>query len=222
MDKREFKDRLFERFAGVAKAIASPKRIELIELLAQTERTVEWLAAATGMTVANTSQHLQVLRAARLVEARKDGLYVHYRLASPAVRELYRGLRAVAEERDAEVDRLVRSFFGDRAGLEPVAMPDLLDRARRGEVVVIDVRPGEEFAAAHIAGARSVPLASLDDVLPDLPRSRPVVAYCRGPYCVLADEAVKRLRSLGIDAARMDGGLPEWEAAGFPVERGRA
>jgi rhodanese-related sulfurtransferase/DNA-binding transcriptional ArsR family regulator len=222
MDRREFKDRLYERFAAVAKALASPKRVELIELLAQTERTVEWLAQATGMSVANTSQHLQTLRTARLVDVRKDGLYAWYRLASPAVHGLYTGLRAVAEERDAEVERLVRSFFGDRDDLEAVAMDDLLDRARRGDVVVIDVRPPEEFVAAHIAGARSVPLSGLDGIAGDLPRDRVVVAYCRGPYCVLADEAVRRLRDVGIDARRLDGGLPEWESAGLPVERGEA
>ncbi|MFZ5480830.1 MAG: ArsR/SmtB family transcription factor [Myxococcota bacterium] len=221
MEKREFKDRLFERFAAVAKALASPKRIELLELLAQTERTVEWLAQATGMSVANTSQHLQVLRGAQLVDARKEGLYVHYRLASPAVHDVHRALRAVAEERDAEVERLARSFFGDREGLEAVAMTDLLARARSGEVVVIDVRPAEEFAAAHVAGARSVPLSALDELAGQLSGEVTVVAYCRGPYCVLADEAVRRLRERGVDARRMDGGLPEWRAAGLPVERGR-
>lgn len=222
MNKREFKDRLFERFAAVAKALASPKRVELLELLAQTERTVEWLAEGTGMSVANTSQHLQTLRTARLVESRKEGLYVHYRLASPAVHQLYANLRSVAEERDAEVERLVRSFFGDRGELEAVAMDDLVERVRRGEVVVIDVRPPEEFEAAHLSGARSLPLAALDAAIGELPRDRIVVAYCRGPYCVLAEEAVKRLRYVGIDARRLDGGLPEWRAAGHPVEGGEA
>lgn len=217
MDKRDFKDRIYERVAAVAKAMASPKRVELLELLAQTERTVEWLAEATGMSLANTSQHLQVLRGARVVESRKEGLYVHYRLASSAVGDLHRALRAVAQERDAEIDRLVRAFFGDRSGIEAVGMTELLARAGRGEVVVIDVRPPEEFAAAHIAGARSVPLSVLDATAAELPRDRVVVAYCRGPYCVLADEAVKRLRDVGFDAHRMDGGLPEWRAAGLPV-----
>ena len=217
MDKREFKDRVYERVALVAKALASPKRVELVELLAQTERTVEWLAAATGMSLANTSQHLQVLRGARLVESRKDGPYVHYRLASPAVGALHAAVREVATERDAEIDRLVRSFFGDRSGLDAVDMGELLERAERGEVVVIDVRPPEEFAAAHVVGARSVPLADFDAFTATLPRDREVVAYCRGPYCVLADEAVKRLREAGFDARRLDGGLPEWRAAGLPV-----
>ena len=217
MDKREFKDRVYERVALVAKALASPKRVELVELLAQTERTVEWLAEATGMSLANTSQHLQVLRSARLVESRKDGLYVHYRLASPGVGALHAAVRDVATERDAEIDRLVRSFFGDRSGLDAVDMGELLERAERGEVVVIDVRPPEEFAAAHVVGARSVPLADFDAFTATLSRDREVVAYCRGPYCVLADEAVKRLREAGFDARRLDGGLPEWRAAGLPV-----
>lgn len=219
MNKREFKDRLYESFASVAKAVASPKRLELLELLAQAERTVEWLAGATGMSTANASQHLQILRGAGLVEARKDGLYVWYRLASPAVFELSRTIRAVAEERDAEVDRLTRAYFGDRSGLDAVSMAELLERAERGEVVVIDVRPPEEFASAHIAYARSVPLSDLDAAT-DLPRDRPVVAYCRGPYCVLADDAVKRLRAAGFDALRLDGGLPEWRAAGLPLASG--
>ena len=222
MDDREFKDRLFERFAGVAKALASPKRIELIELLAQAERTVEWLAGATNSSVANTSQHLRVLRVARLVEARKAGLYVHYRLASPGVHELWRGVRSLAEERDAEVDRLTQSFFSDRSDLQAVAMTDLVGRMRRREAFAIDVRPAEEFAAAHILGARSAPLATLARVAAELPRDRTVVAYCRGPYCVLADQAVRRLRKRGLDARRLAGGLPEWRAAGLPVARGPA
>lgn len=217
MNKRQFKDRMYTSFAAVAKALASPKRVELLELLAQTERTVEWLAGATGMSVANTSQHLQVLRASRLVEGRRDGLYVYYGLASPAVFELTRTVRAVAEERDAEVERIARAYFGDRSGFDAIGMTELLQRAQRGEVVVLDVRPPEEFASAHVAFARSVPLTRLDAVAEELPRDRLVVAYCRGPYCVLADEAVKRLRAAGFDARRLDGGLPEWRAAGLPV-----
>jgi rhodanese-related sulfurtransferase/DNA-binding transcriptional ArsR family regulator len=222
MQKREFKDRLYTSFAGAAKALSSPKRVELIELLAQTERTVEWLAEATGMTVANTSQHLQVLRGARLVDSRKDGLYVRYRLASPAVWDLFRALRGVAEDRDAEVGRLVSGYFGDRDQLDAVAMAGLLERAERGEIVVIDVRPADEFAAAHIPGARSAPVPDLDGVTASLPRDRVVVAYCRGPYCVLADEAVQRLRAAGFDARRLDGGLPDWRADGHPVAQGEA
>lgn len=217
MDERDFKDQVYERVALVAKALASAKRVEIVELLAQAERTVEWLAEATGMSVANTSRHLQVLRGARLVESRKSGLYVHYRLASPAVGALHAAVRDVAAERDAEIEGLVRAFFGDRAGLDAVDMRELLERAERGEVVVIDVRPPEEFAAAHISGARSAPLPDLDALTATLPRDRAVVAYCRGPYCVLADEAVRRLRAAGFDARRLDGGLPEWRSAGLPV-----
>lgn len=215
MRKREFKDRLYERFADVAKALSSPKRIEILELIAQTERTVEWLTEATEMSVANTSRHLQVLRQARLVETRRDGLYVRYRLAGPSVFRLVESLRDVARERDAEVERLVTGFFGDRDAVEAVGMDELLVRAERGDVVVIDVRPPEEFAAAHIRGARSVPLGALDEA--DLPAGSVVVAYCRGPYCVLADEAVRRLRARGLDARRLEGGLPEWRAAGLPL-----
>ncbi len=221
MDKREFKDRVYERVAGVAKALASPKRVELLELLAQAERPVEWLAEATGMSVANTSQHLQVLKAARLVDTRKEGPYVHYRSASAAVDRLGVAVREVAEERDAEIDRLVRDFFGDRSGLDAVGLPELVDRLGRGDVVVVDVRPPEEFAAGHLPGARSVPLPALDAATAELPRDRTVVAYCRGPFCVFADEAVRRLREAGFEARRMEVGLPEWRAAGLPVEQAR-
>lgn len=220
MDKRAFKDQVYERLAAVAKALASPRRIELLELLAQRERTVEWLAEATGMSVANTSQHLQVLRASRLVTSRKDGPYVHYRPSGPAVDALSGAVRAVAEEQDGEIDRLVRAFFGDRAGLDAVPVEDLLERANRGEVVIVDVRPAEEFAAAHLPGARSAPLERLDAVAAELGPDRLVVAYCRGPYCVFADEAVKRLRAAGLQAGRLEVGLPEWRAAGLPIEAG--
>jgi rhodanese-related sulfurtransferase/DNA-binding transcriptional ArsR family regulator len=217
MTPRAFKDHTHARVALVAKAMASAKRVELLELLAQAERHVEWLANATGMSVANTSQHLGVLRSARLVESQKVGWYVTYRLASPAVGALHVALRDVAAERDAEIDRLVRSFFGDRSGVEVVSMHDALARAERGEVEIIDVRPPEEFATAHVAGARSVPMERLDELAATLPRDREVVAYCRGPTCVLADEAVLRLRAAGLRAHRMSGGMPDWRAAGLPV-----
>lgn len=215
MEKREFKDRLFGLFAEVGKAVSSPKRVELLDLLGQAERTVEWLAHATGMSMGNTSQHLQVLRAAGLVVSRKEGLYVHYQLSSPLVSEVLGGLRALAEETSSDVDRLVIAYFGDRRDCDAMDMAELLARAEDRGLVLIDVRPPEEYAAAHIAFARSVPLDELDRA--DLPRDRVVVAYCRGPYCVLADEAVRRLRAAGIDARRLDGGLPEWRSAGHPV-----
>jgi rhodanese-related sulfurtransferase len=217
MDPRAFKDALNEHFAAVAKALASPKRVELLDLLAQAERTVEWLAQATDMSVANTSRHLQVLRGARLVEARKSGLYVRYRLAGPEVAALLQDLRSVAAKRHAEVDRLVGEHLGDRG--EPVGLDELVERVRAGDVTVIDVRPTEEYAAAHVPGARSVPLADLEALAASLPRDRRVVAYCRGPYCVFADQAVQTLRALGYDARRLAVGLPEWAAAGLPVER---
>ncbi len=219
MDKRTFKDGLFGRLAEVAKALASPKRVELVELVAQCERSVEWLAVETGMSVANTSQHLQILRTARLVDSRKRGLYVLYRVAGPDVAGLLGAVRLVAERRDGEIDRLARAYFGDRDDLEPVRIVELLERVRTGAVVLVDVRPAEEYAAAHIAGARSAPLDALDALAADLPTGTPVVAYCRGPYCVFADQAVERLRALGFDARRLDGGFPEWWAAGLPIER---
>jgi rhodanese-related sulfurtransferase/DNA-binding transcriptional ArsR family regulator len=220
MDKRAFKDRVYSSFAEIAKGLASPKRVELVELLSQADRTVEWLAGATGMSVANTSQHLQVLRGSRLVESRREGSHVFYRIASPAVASLLLELRRAAEDRDAEIDRVVRAYFGDREGLDPVPMSDLLGRVDRGEVVIVDVRPREEFAAAHIAGAIGAPLDELAATADQLPSDRVVVAYCRGPYCVLADEAVRYLRSRGFDARRLDAGLPEWRDAGLPTVAG--
>lgn len=220
MDQRAFKDRVYSSFAEIAKGLASPKRVELVELLCQADRAVEWLATATGMSVANTSQHLQVLRGARLVESRRDGSHVIYRIASPAVSRLFLELRRTAEDRDGEIERVVRAYFDDRAGLEPVPMGDLLGRLERGEVVVVDVRPREEFATAHIAGAIGAPLDELPVAAEQLPADRVVVAYCRGPYCVLADEAVRYLRSRGFDARRLDAGLPEWRDAGLPTAAG--
>ncbi len=221
MRGREFKDALFAQFAGIASAFASPRRIELIDVLAQGERNVETLAGETGLSVANTSRHLQILKAANLVASRKDGLEVFYRLADPMVLRGYRGLQALSEARLAEVDRLVRDYFTSTDGLEPLPREELLRRARRRDVVVLDVRPPEEYAAGHIAGALSVPLADLKRRLADLPASKTVVAYCRGPYCVLAAEAVRRLRRRGFHAVRLADGYPEWRDAGLPVEGAR-
>lgn len=218
MEARVFKDGVYGRLAGVAAAMGSPKRIELIELLAQAERTVEWLAQATGMSVANTSRHLQVLRAAHLVASRRDGSFARYRLAGPGVEALLDAVRRVAEAQDAEVERLVRSYFGDRSELEALAPDDLVERVRGGDVVLVDVRPAEEFAAGHLPGAISVPVDRLDELGPGLPVDRPVLAYCRGPYCVFADRAVAWLRQAGHEARRLSIGLPEWRAAGREVE----
>jgi len=217
---RHFKDRLYGQFAHLGKALASPVRIEFLELLAQGERTVESLAAETDISLANASQHLQALRRAGLVESRKRGLFVHYRLADPAVFELCVAIRKVAERRSAELERLVREHFGERSGAEVVAMTDLLKRLRSPDMVVLDTRPAGEYAAGHIAGAISVPVDELQHRLKRLPKSREYVAYCRGPYCVYADHAVELLRASGRRARRLLDGFPEWRIAGFPVESG--
>ena len=220
MEGREAKDRLYEQFAHTAKAVASPKRIELLELLAQGERTVEALAGATGMQVTNTSAHLQVLRHAGLVDTRKQGTRVYYRLAGNEVAGFVAALRDLARARLAEVDRVVADYFVARDALEPVGRAELAERASRGEVVILDVRPAEEFAAGHIPGALSVPLDQLDAALSRLPKRARIVAYCRGPYCVLAPQAVERLRAEGFDARRLVDGMPEWRLAGLPVAVG--
>jgi rhodanese-related sulfurtransferase len=211
------KHRLYSELARIAKALSSPDRLELIELLAQGERTVETLARAAGIPLANASHHLKVLRESRLVEARKEGLYVHYRLAGPDVFELARMLRSVGERRVAEVDRIVNTYLGTRDELEPIGRRELLQRAEEGTAIVLDVRPPEEFRAGHIPGAISVPLEQLEARLSDLPRSKEIVAYCRGPYCVMSFEAVKLLRAHGRKARRLEEGFPEWRADGFPV-----
>ena len=218
LNGRDFKDALFTQFAQIGGAFSSPKRIEIIDLLAQGERHVEALAREAGLTVANTSRHLQVLKAAHLVASRRDGVQVFYRLADPMVLRGYRALRELSETSLAEVSRLVDAYFGSADGLEPVEKEELLRRARGRGVVVLDVRPPEEYAAGHIAGAVSIPFAELAKRLAELPPGRRVVAYCRGPYCVLAAEAVKLLRRRGVDARRLNEGYPEWRDAGLPVE----
>ena len=217
---RLFKDRLYTQFARVGKAIGNPHRLELLELLAQSERTVDSLANETGMSIASISQHLQALREGGLVESRKQGLFVHYRLADPAVVDLASALRLVAERRLAEVERVVREHFGDRSEPEPVGMDELIERARSGKVVVIDTRPAGEYAAGHIAGAISVPIDELQDRLRKLPKNKEYVAYCRGPYCAYADRAVELLRANGRRARRLSLGFPEWKASGRPVATG--
>lgn len=216
--KRDFKTELFEQFARIGKALASGRRLELLELLAQRARNVEDLARLTGMSVANTSQHLQVLRAARLVEVRKSGLYATYRLADEKVFDLWKALRELGENRLAEVNHMVRAYLSGRDSLEAVTATDLRRKLKKSSVIVLDVRPAEEYAAGHIAGARSIPLNELQTRLKELPKSREIVAYCRGPYCVLADEAVALLRSRGRRAFRFEQGFPEWKASGLPVE----
>lgn len=217
---RDFKNGLYEQFARIGKTLGSPHRLELLELLAQGERTVESLATETELSVANTSQHLQALRQASLVESRKQGLFVYYRLADPAICDLCTAIRTVAERRLADLERLVREHFGDRSDPEPVRMNDLLARVRSKDVIVLDARPANEYEAGHIAGAISVPIDELQDRLRSLPTGKEYVAYCRGPYCVYADRAVELLRASGRRARRVLEGFPEWQAAGLPVARG--
>jgi len=218
MKPRRFKDALYEQFARLGKAVSSPKRLELIDLLGQGPRTVEALADQTGQTVANVSQHLQILRAARLVDARKEGLYVTYRLADDQVAAFFHSLRSLAEARIEEVRQITHTFLEERDALERVDADELVERVRSGTVTVLDVRPAEEFAAAHIPGAVSLPLTELKRRLDSLPKYREVVAYCRGPYCVFAIEAVELLRANGFKAVRMEEGILEWRARGLPVE----
>jgi rhodanese-related sulfurtransferase len=215
---RKFKDRLYGQFALIGKALASPGRLELLELLAQGPRTVEALASETDLSIANASQHLQVLRQARLVDSQKQGLFVEYRLAGQDVFELCHALHRVAETRNAELERIVRDHFGHRTESDAISMEELLRRARKADVVILDTRPAPEFAAGHIAGAISVPVEDLQQELRKLPKTKEYVAYCRGPYCVYADRAVEFLRKHGRRARRLLEGFPEWKAAGLPVE----
>ena len=219
---RRFKNAIYDQLARISKAAASPRRLELLDLLSQGPRTVESLARETGQTIANTSQHLQVLRDAHVVEAEKRGLYVTYRLPDDQVARFYRELRLLAESRVAEIARITQDFLDSRGQLEGVNQEVLLARVARGEVRVIDVRPAEEYRAGHIPGALSFPLAELERRLAELPRRKEIVAYCRGPYCVLAIEAVARLRAKGYRAVRLESGIPDWRARGLAVVTGDA
>jgi rhodanese-related sulfurtransferase/DNA-binding transcriptional ArsR family regulator len=217
---RLFKDAIYEQFSRIGRAVSSPKRLELLDLLCQGERTVEVLAKETGMTVANASQHLHILRAARLVETEKVGLFVTYRLSDQAVCEFFRAMRVLAENRLAEVEQIKRQFLEGREGMEPVDRNALLRRVRKGEVTVLDVRPVEEYLAGHIPGAISIQLKELERHLSELPRKQEIVAYCRGPFCVLAIQAVEILREKGFRAVRLEDGVQDWRAMGFPVAVG--
>jgi len=217
---RAFKDAIYEQFSRIGKAVSSPKRLEILDLLCQSERTVEALAKETGMALANTSQHLQVLRAARLVEVEKEGVFMTYRLAGLTVCEFFRSMRVLAESRLAEVEQIKRQFLEGREGMEPVDREVLLERVREGAVTVLDVRPVEEYNNGHIPGALSIPLKELELHLSELPRGQEIVAYCRGPYCVLAIQAVEVLRSKGFHAIRLEEGIQDWRAMGFPVAAG--
>jgi rhodanese-related sulfurtransferase/DNA-binding transcriptional ArsR family regulator len=212
------KHEIFANLARIGTALSSPKRIEFLELLAQAERSVDQLATLTGTTVANTSQHLQKLRQAGLVAARKEGQFVFYRLAGDEVVALLAGLGRVGEAYLAEVERIVRLYLTQKDDLEPVPADELLKRVRKGVVTVLDVRPPEEFAAGHLPGAINIPVRELEKRLKDLPKGKEVIAYCRGSYCLMSYDAVSMLRKKGFKARRLEAGLPEWRLAGYPVE----
>lgn len=216
---RETKDRIFEQFARIGHAMASPKRLEILDLLCQAEKSVETLANEAALSVANASRHLQVLRAARLVEARKAGLRVYYRLADDDVCRFFGSLRTLAASRLAEMDLIVRDYFDDPNRLQPMDKRKLLERAEAGEIIILDVRPMDEYAAGHVPHARSVPLHELKKSIAQLPKDKEIVAYCRGPYCVLAQEAIKILRDRGLRASRLRDGVAEWKQAGMPLEK---
>jgi rhodanese-related sulfurtransferase len=217
---RKFKDAIYEQFARIGKSVASPKRLELLDLLCQGEKSVETLAREAGLSLANASQHLQVLRAARMVEAEKQGLYVVYRLADVTVCEFFRSMRVMAESRLAEIDMIKRRFLAGRDGMEPVDRKSLLERVQQGAVTVLDVRPEEEYRHGHIPGAISIPLSRLKNLIGRLPKDQEIVAYCRGPYCVLSVDAVDFLRKQGFQAVRLEEGVQDWRAMGFPVKIG--
>lgn len=218
MSSGTFKHELFAQFARIGKALSNANRLEILEFLAQSERSVEALAKASRLTVANTSQHLQQLRQAGLVTTRKQGQHVYYRLAGGEVVEFIAMLRRLAERQLAEVERLVNTYLTVKDSLEPVPATELMQRARSGLVTVLDVRPTEEFVAGHVPGAINLPLKQLESRLDQLPIDQEIVAYCRGPYCILAFEAVAKLREKGFKARRLQDGFPEWKNAGLPVE----
>jgi rhodanese-related sulfurtransferase/DNA-binding HxlR family transcriptional regulator len=217
MGDRVAKNALFDGFAEVAKALANGRRAELVDVLAQGERHVEELADEIGQSVANTSFHLRALATTGLVTTRRDGTRIYYRLASERVVELWSALRDVAAAHHAELDALAAAYLGDRSGLEEIGQVELAERLAVGDVIVLDVRPIAEYAAGHIAGARSIPIEQLAESLKSIPRDVEVVAYCRGPYCVMADDAVRLLRRRGRPARRLEDGFPEWQRAQLPV-----
>jgi len=218
MSSGPVKHQLFVQFARVGKTLSNPHRLALLEFLAQGERSVDALARVSGLSVANASQHLQQLRQAGLVTTRKEGQFVHYQLAGDEVVVLLEALRRVAEQHLAEVERLVKTHLASKDDLEPIPADELLKRMKQKRVTVIDVRPAEEYAAGHVAGALNIPVEELEKHWKELPAGREIVAYCRGPYCLLAYEAVAKLRRKGFKARRMEKGFPEWRQAGLPVE----
>lgn len=222
MNARDMKDGVYGQFARIGKAVSAPKRIELLELLCQGPRTVEALAEQAALSVANASQHLKILLTARLVEAQKQGLFVEYRLADEGVLKFVHAMRELAQVRFAEIGAITEAYLKTRGELEPVSGEELMQRVRKGEVIVLDVRPAQEYRAGHIPGARSVPLSELKRQLAQLPKSREIVAYCRGPQCVMAIEAVELLRKRGFRALRMEQGVMDWRARGWRIEKSAA
>jgi len=220
MSKQNPKRALFAQLAAVAKALAHAHRLELVEQLAQGERSVETLASRTGLSIANTSQHLQQMRRVGIVAARREGKFVFYKLADEAVLAVLAALRRIAERNIAEVEQVIRSYFDDRDSLEPVSRDGLLQQLQAGTVTILDVRPADEFALGHLPAALNIPLRELESRLAELDPSQEIVAYCRGPYCVLSYEAVAWLRGRGFKVRRLEDGLPEWRAAGLPTETG--
>jgi rhodanese-related sulfurtransferase len=218
VNDRAAKSALYDAFASVAGALGSGRRAEIVDVLAQGERSVEQIANEVGQSTASTSHHLRLLARSGLARTRREGNHVYYRLASERVAELWAAVRDVATHHVAEVTVLAGEYLGDRDGIEVLSASELHERLEQGRVVVLDVRPEPEFRAGHIAGARSAPLERLDAIAPGLPKRREVVAYCRGPYCIYADDAVRLLRDRGLKARRLDVGYPEWERAGRPVE----
>jgi len=218
-ESRKYKNAIYEQFSRVGKALCNARRLELLDLLLQAERSVEDIAEQASLSVANASQHLQVLKRARIVESERRGNRVIYRIADPAVGQLLRSLRVVAENQLAEIESFTRQFLAGREGMEPVDRDALLGRVRAGDAMVVDVRPPEEYAVAHLPGATSMPLTELERRLSELPKDKEIVAYCRGPYCVLAVKAVELLRERGYAAVRLEDGVQEWLEHGLPIER---
>ena len=218
MKSREFKDLIFQQFANVATAFSSPKRLEIIDLLIQGEKDVDTLTKQISANFANTSRHLQILKNARLVDTRRDGVRIFYRISDDRVFNCWKSLQLLAENHAAEIKNVLKEFLEEQTALNALSKEELLTRLQLNDVIVIDVRPEEEYKNGHIEGSVSIPLVELKDRLNEIPKDREVVAYCRGPYCVLAPEAVSLLKKNGYNAVRLEEGLPEWKAAGLPVE----
>lgn len=218
MDKREFKDKVFSELAKISQALGNAKRLEIVDLLAQGEKTVDKIAASTGMSVANTSQHLQVLKAGNLVSIQRKGNFISYKLSSTDVAIIYTLLRDFGTSRIAEIDKVVKEFRAGKHNLDSVTVEELIDKMSLENVVLLDVRPQDEFESGHISGALSIPIEQLAERLSEIPSDKTVVAYCRGPFCVFADEAVKLLHQHNFNVTRLEEGFPDWKMKGLPIE----